>query len=162
MTTQFEQPPFTGIHHLALVTRDLEATTHFYCDVLGMRLIVDRRDKPGRHRVFDLGGGDTLHFWEDPNAEIPTERIPGSPWIPGSMQHIALRVPDAPALRAVQTRLREAGVDVSDPSDIVSIESIYLKDNNGISIEIARWKSDPTGSPPQHDNPLFFSDSAQG
>lgn len=161
MTAQPDQLPFTGIHHLALVTGDLEATTHFYCDILGMRLILSRRDKPGRHRVFDLGGGDTLHFWEEPKAEIFTDPIPGSPWTAGSMQHIALRVPDADALQSLQSRLRAAGVEVSESTDRLSVQSIYLKDNNGIDIEIARWKTDPTGKAPQYDNPLFFSQTEE-
>jgi catechol 2,3-dioxygenase-like lactoylglutathione lyase family enzyme len=108
--------------------------------------------------LFDLGGGDTVHFWEYPQAEIFIDPTPGSPWVPGVMQHVAFRVPNQDALRSVQDRVRAAGVEVSDFREHGSVESIYFKDNNGISIEIARWKVDPTGRAPEYDNPLFFSD----
>jgi len=158
MKTEPQHLPFEGIHHVTLVTQDLNATIRFYCRVLGMRLIIDRHDRPGRHCIFDLGGGDTVHFFEYSKAEIFTEPAPGSPWVRGVMQHVAFRVPNEHALRSVQDRVRAAGIEVTDLRDNFSVESIYFKDNNGIAIEIARWKVDPTGRAPEYDNPLFFSD----
>ena len=32
-------PPWSGFHHIALMTRDLDATIRFYVDVLGMEII---------------------------------------------------------------------------------------------------------------------------
>ncbi len=32
-------PPWSGFHHIALVTRDLDATIRFYRDVLGMEIV---------------------------------------------------------------------------------------------------------------------------
>ncbi|GAC1529367.1 MAG: hypothetical protein NVS2B16_36730 [Chloroflexota bacterium] len=48
--------PFASIHHVNLLTRDLNATIRFYCGVLGMQLVVARHDKPGRHCFLDWGG----------------------------------------------------------------------------------------------------------
>lgn len=158
MSAEPKQLPFEGIHHVTLLTRDLDSTIRFYCGVLEMRLIVARRDRPGRHCIFDLGGGDTIHFFEYPEAEIFTEPAPGSPWVRGVMQHMAFRVQNEHALCSVQQRVRAAGIEVTDIRDNVSAESIYFQDNNGITIEIARWKVDPTGRTPAYDNPLFFSD----
>src|SRR5450759_2206204 len=136
MSAQPQQRPFDGIHHVTLLTRDLDSTIRFYCGVLEMRLIVARQDRPGRHCIFDLGGGDTVHFFEDPEAEIFTEPSPGSLWVQRVMQHVAFRVPNEHALRSVQDRVRAAGIEVTDLRDNVSVESIYVKDNNGITIEI--------------------------
>jgi len=158
MSAEPQQLPFEGIHHVTMLTRDLDSTIRFYSGVLEMRLIVSRRDRPGRHCIFDLGGGDTVHFFEYPKAEIFTESAAGSPWVRGVMQHVAFRVANEHALRSVQDRVRAAGIEVTDLRDNVSAESIYFKDNNGITIEIARWKVDPTGRSPEYDNPLFFSD----
>lgn len=150
--------PFVGIHHVNLLTRDLDSTIRFYCGVLRMRLVIARHDKPGRHCFLDLGGGDTLHFFEYSEAEIFTDPPPGSPWVQGAMQHVAFRVPDEAALCSVQERVRSAGIEVTDVRDNFSVESIYFRDNNGITIEVARWKLDPTGKPAEYDNPLFFTD----
>lgn len=158
MSAEPKQLPFEGIHHVTLLTRDLDSTIRFYCGVLEMRLVVARQDRPGRHCIFDLGGGDTIHFFEYPEAEIFTEPAPGSPWVRGVMQHMAFRVQNEHALCSVQQRVRAAGIEVTDIRDNVSAESIYFQDNNGITIEIARWKVDPTGRTPAYDNPLFFSD----
>lgn len=158
MSAEPQQLPFEGIHHVTLLTRDLDSTIRFYCGVLEMRLVVARQDRPGRHCIFDLGGGDTIHFFEYPEAEIFTEPAPGSPWVRGVMQHMAFRVQNEHALCSVQQRVRAAGIEVTDIRDNVSAESIYFQDNNGITIEIARWKVDPTGRTPAYDNPLFFSD----
>ena len=39
MTEQTIVLPWAGFHHIALVTRDLDATMRFYRDVLGMEII---------------------------------------------------------------------------------------------------------------------------
>ncbi|MAU50709.1 MAG: glyoxalase/bleomycin resistance/extradiol dioxygenase family protein, partial [Actinobacteria bacterium] len=51
----------TGIHHVAYACRDIEATRHFYEDLMGMPLVhteVKREeDSYFRHLFFDTGDG---------------------------------------------------------------------------------------------------------
>jgi len=53
-----------GIHHLALVCKDMNRTVKFYTEVLGMTLTA-RLSLPGgaKHFFFDMGGGNQLAFF---------------------------------------------------------------------------------------------------
>jgi catechol 2,3-dioxygenase-like lactoylglutathione lyase family enzyme len=69
------QPVYTGgVDHLALISSDLEATIHFYTEVIGMRLtrIVQNRDEPTSTHIFlDMGGGNLLAFFDFPEKARP-------------------------------------------------------------------------------------------
>ena len=43
--------PFSGINHLALVTGNMDATTRFYRDVLGCKLVATLGNEIGRAHV---------------------------------------------------------------------------------------------------------------
>ncbi len=62
-------PDWRGVHHLALVTPDMDATVRFYVGVLGMPLVATLRAGPMRHYFFELGPGNTIAFFEVPDAE---------------------------------------------------------------------------------------------
>ena len=60
-SAQDTPPSWQGIHHLALATRDLDATVRFYRDVLGMPVLLEvdlqgarrvRREMPEAIQVF--------------------------------------------------------------------------------------------------------------
>jgi catechol 2,3-dioxygenase-like lactoylglutathione lyase family enzyme len=62
---------FNGIHHLAMVTGDMDGTVRFWRDLLGMRLVAGL-GKPGyRHYFFEISEHDLLAFFEWPDV-IPT------------------------------------------------------------------------------------------
>ncbi len=73
-TTAPAAAPWRGVHHLALVTPDLDATLRFYHDVLGLAVasVAPATALHGRHAVLvgDGGGGRLLHFLEQPDAAI--------------------------------------------------------------------------------------------
>ncbi len=140
-------PTTRGIHHLALTTEDMKATTGFYVDVLGMPLVHAMKVPPGvgigpdnrgnppfeeiRHYFFDMGNDSLLAFFEIPAGEKPaTDRD-----AIGGMQHVAFAVTPA-RFAEIQSRLHEHGIEVDGPVDILpGLRSIYFYDLNGIRLE---------------------------
>jgi len=138
-----------GIHHLALAARDLDATVRFYRDLLGMPVLLEPPARGGpRHLFIDAGGGAALHFWQVPAATVFAQPLrPGPPeFVPGALQHLALKLPDEHALRALQDRLRAAGVTPTDLFQQGSVRLFFFHDNNGLVLEAACWQGDPTAS----------------
>lgn len=87
-----------GVHHVSIMTPDVDAALVFYTDVLGLTVRDDRPD-------FGIGGawldaGDQqVHLVE---GDTPSE----------AGQHFALRVGD---LDGVVAELRAKGLEVADP-----------------------------------------------
>jgi catechol 2,3-dioxygenase-like lactoylglutathione lyase family enzyme len=129
-------------HHLAYVTHDVEATTHFYTRVLGMPLVNAVMDDkipstgapfPYLHIFFRMGDGATIAFFEVPGIPV----LPLAPDHPvyKTFNHVALEVGSRPELDAWEARLREHGVDLIR-HDHGIIDSIYFHDPNGVRLEL--------------------------
>src|SRR3954471_14977137 len=79
-----------GVHHLALICSDVEATIRFYQDVLGFPLVevFENRDYPGStHLFFDIGNGNRIAFFDFPGLGL----APGVEAL-GGVQHVAISV----------------------------------------------------------------------
>lgn len=131
-----ERPPTTvaGVHHLALIARDVEDTIRFYQDLLGFPLVelVENRDYRGSaHFFFDIGNSNLLGFFDFPGHEHPafTETI-------GGVQHLALST-SPEQFAALKTRLDEAGIEYLGPDRGVD-NSLYIRDPNGVQLEFYR------------------------
>ena len=125
-----------GIHHAALICSDVEATIQFYQDLLGFPLVelVENRDYPGSsHLFFDVGNRTLLGFFDFPGLGLQ----PGVESI-GSVQHIAISV-ERERWEQLQRRLDDVGVPYAGPDQGIP-ESMYLKDPDGIQVELL---SDP-------------------
>jgi catechol 2,3-dioxygenase-like lactoylglutathione lyase family enzyme len=142
-----------GVNHLALMTRDLDATVRFYSDVLGLelvkacqtfdvpvirskgKLIHDGGDlKSPRHYFFDLGDGSLLAFFDGgKDAKIPE----GFVRIPGAFHHLSLDLEDEAALLAARREIEARGIAVSDVVDHEFCKSIYLTDPDGRNLELS-------------------------
>jgi catechol 2,3-dioxygenase-like lactoylglutathione lyase family enzyme len=129
---------YTGIHHLALVTGDMEATVRFWRDLLGMRLIAGL-GRPGyRHYFFEIGPHDTVAFFEWPAVEKIPEKDHGVPVAgPAAFDHVSVGVAGDDDLWDLKDRLEAAGFWVSEPIDHGFIHSIYSFDPNQIPIEFS-------------------------
>lgn len=121
-----------GVHHLALICSDMEATIRFYTGVVNMRLtdIIQNRDEPSSTHIFlDMGGGNLLAFFDFPKLG-PGGTARGV----GSMHHVAIKArPEE--YRAILANVKRGGIAF----DIHGTEeegSLYFRDPDGILIEI--------------------------
>lgn len=121
-----------GVHHLALICSDIEATIRFYTEVVNMRVtrIKENRDEPSSTHIFmDMGGGNQLAFFDFPKlgSDVTTRGI-------GSMHHVAIKA-EPEDYQAILANLKQRGI----PYDIHGSEaqgSLYFRDPDNILIEI--------------------------
>lgn len=149
-----------GIHHLALVTTDMDATVRFYDGVLGARLVAHLAGPSFRHYFFEFGPGSTVAFFEYRDSETEPFAKPAGIPDPRAIQfdHLSFNVPDEDALLALRARLKAAGSEVTDVVDHGFLRSIYFTDPNGIALEASWWVIDPTGRPADYSDTRLFSD----
>lgn len=125
-----------GLHHITLVTSNQEVNRRFYTEVLGLRrvkLTVNQDDVFHRHLFYaDEKGttGSAITFFEWP--ELPSGMIG-----PGSPHHLAYSVSNVDALPKWKTWLIAQGVSVTGPYLRDGRISLYLRDPDGVNIEIA-------------------------
>jgi catechol 2,3-dioxygenase-like lactoylglutathione lyase family enzyme len=132
------RPPSSarGVHHVALVCSDVEQTVRFYQEVLGFPLttMFENRDLVGStHFFFDLGGGNTIAFFDLPGVD------PG-PYaeVLGGLHHLAISI-ERSHWEAARARLDEHGVAY----DHVDGTSLYFRGPDGERLELIadplRW-----------------------
>ena len=126
----------TGLHHVTAICRDLDRTTAFYRDVLGLALVdqgVNDDDPDTRHFWFgDAAGtpGTLITFMEYP--QLP-DGVIGA----GSVHHVAFVVESPEEQLAWRDYLRDQGVDCTDVFDRGAFRSIYVRDPDENIVEIA-------------------------
>ncbi len=137
----------TGLHHITLISSDVERSIGFYRDVLGLGVIRDAPsdDDPGvRHVWFgavDGTPGRLLSVMEYPQLPAGVTGL-------GSTHHFALAVDSAEELDAWRTYLLEQGVECSEVFERGGFRSLYLRDPDGHVVEIAtRLLTEPRREP---------------
>jgi catechol 2,3-dioxygenase-like lactoylglutathione lyase family enzyme len=125
-----------GVHHVALLSSDVERTIRFYQDLLEFPLteIFENRDYAGsNHFFFDVGHGNLLAFFDFPGLNLePYEEVLGG------LHHIAISV-DPERWARLRDKLYAAGVGYQEESGT----SLYFDDPDGARIELI---ADPLGS----------------
>ena len=121
-----------GLHHVALICRDVEETIRFYQELIGFPLVelVENRDYAGSsHFFFDIGNRNLLGFFDFPGHDHP-------PWQEtiGNVQHIAISV-GADQFAAAKERMTERGIEYLGPDRGVA-DSLYFRDPNGLGLEL--------------------------
>ncbi len=121
--------PSFVLRHVSLVTRRLAGVLPFYRDTLG--LVARHPDA----RTLTLHPSENspavIRFTEDAHAADPIGAVAG-------LFHIALLVPDRPALAAILARLIERRQPIEGLSDHGVSEAIYLADPDGNGLELYR------------------------
>jgi catechol 2,3-dioxygenase-like lactoylglutathione lyase family enzyme len=124
-----------GIHHLALLSSDVEATIAFYQDLLEFPLteLFENRDYAGStHFFFDIGHGNLLAFFDFPGLDLG-----GYAEVLGGLHHIAISVePD----RWEHLRIKLDAANV--PTVNMSASSLYFRGPDGERLELIK---DPLG-----------------
>src|SRR5207302_1913930 len=128
-------PSARGVHHLALLSSDVERTVRFYQDVLGFPLtdIFENRDYRGsNHFFFDVGNGNLLAFFDFPDLDLgPYQEVLGG------LHHVAISV-ERSTWERLRGKLDAAGI----PYLVESDASIYFRDPDGARLELL---ADPLG-----------------
>ena len=124
-----------GLHHFAIVARDVEETVKFYSGVLGFPLteIFENRDYAGsNHFFFDIGNGNLLAFFDFPGLDV-------GPYaeVLGGLHHVAISVTPEKWTH-LRGKLDAAHVDYI----VESTTSIYFSDPDGARLELL---ADPLG-----------------
>jgi catechol 2,3-dioxygenase-like lactoylglutathione lyase family enzyme len=124
-----------GLHHVALISADVERTVRFYQDVLEFPLteIFENRDYRGSsHFFFDIGQGNLLAFFDLPGLDL-------GPYaeVLGGLHHIAISV-EPQRWEHLKGKLDAAGVAYQAESGT----SIYFRDPDGARLELI---ADPLG-----------------
>ncbi len=151
-------PTWRGVHHLAMVTPDMDATVRFYVGVLGMELVATLRAGPMRHYFFDLGPGNTIAFFEVPGAGTFSKPAGAPTSRTIQFDHVSFAVEDEAALVALQQRLLAAGCEVTPVVDHRVLRSVYFHDPNGIALEASWWTVGAEALAFDPDDDLLFAD----
>ncbi|MBV8235518.1 MAG: VOC family protein [Acidimicrobiia bacterium] len=132
-----------GVHHVALISSDVERTVEFYQDLLEFPLteMFENRDYGGStHFFFDIGNGNALAFFDLPGLDLGAYSE-----VLGGLHHLAISMPPD-RWQHVKDKLDEAGVEYAH----VDGSSLYFRDPDGARLELI---SDPLGE--MYGNPVF-------
>jgi len=131
-----------AFHHVAIATRDLDASHRFYTEAMGFELVhVDvipfLEDGWARHLFYDTGNGELLALWDLHDAGTLGEYDPAISTglgLPNFVNHIAFGAADLDDLEVRKDRLVAQGHDVAR-IDHGWCTSIYANDPSGIMVE---------------------------
>ena len=120
-----------GVHHIALLSSDVEATIAFYQDLLEFPLteLFENRDYQGStHFFFDIGNGNLLAFFDFPGLDLGKYAE-----VLGGLHHLAISVaPDR--WQHLRTKLETAGVLITPMSG----SSLYFSGPDGERLELIK------------------------
>ncbi|MGX9962903.1 VOC family protein [Roseomonas sp. F4] len=130
-TAPYTVAPETRIGHVHLKVADLERGLGFWRDLIGLEV----QQRIGDQAVFLSAGGYHHHIalntWESAGGSPPGFGSTG-------LYHVALLLPDRPALARALKRLVEAGWPLEGASDHGVSEALYLRDPDGNGVELYR------------------------
>ncbi|NKE48737.1 glyoxalase [Roseomonas frigidaquae] len=124
-------PAEARIGHVHLKVAELERSLRFWRDLIGLEV----QQRIGDQAVFLSAGGYHHHIalntWESAGGSPPGFGTTG-------LYHVALLLPDRPALARALKQLVEAGWPLEGASDHGVSEALYLRDPDGNGVELYR------------------------
>ncbi len=132
-----DRPPSSarGVHHVALVSSDVQRTIDFYQGLLEFPLseLFENRDYQGStHFFFDIGIGNQLAFFDLPGLDLGDYAE-----VLGGLHHLAISV-EPERWAHLKAKLDDAGIEYAH----IDGSSIYFRGPDGERIELI---SDPLG-----------------
>ena len=124
-----------GVHHVALISSDVQATIDFYQGLLEFPLseLFENRDYQGStHFFFDIGIGNQLAFFDLPGLDLGDYAE-----VLGGLHHLAISV-EPERWAHLKAKLDDAGVEYAH----IDGTSIYFRGPDGERVELI---SDPLG-----------------
>ncbi len=119
------------LHHVLVLTDDLEATRAFYCDVLDFQ-VVESPPLPFTGFWLSLGGDPCIHVAERSSYMGALAALGLAP-VEGALDHVAFRREDYDALAA---RVEAAGVETATNVVPGMFRQLYVTDPNGVRVEL--------------------------
>jgi len=127
-----------GVHHITIVGSTKQSALDFWQGLLGMPFIFEQPNlgKPDEnHLYFDPGDGRLLTVFTDESRQDAGRLAPREI---GCVEHLAFNVSRA-TFKEAPDRLRARGIEFLE-RDRGFMDSIYLKDANGLKVELACYK----------------------
>lgn len=118
-----------GVHHMALLSSDVERTINFYQGMLGFPLtdLFENRDYEGStHFFFDIGNGNALAFFDFPGLDLGDYGE-----VLGGLHHVAISVTEENWHR-LRGLIVDAGVEIV----LEDRSSIYFMGPDGERLEL--------------------------
>jgi catechol 2,3-dioxygenase-like lactoylglutathione lyase family enzyme len=121
------------VHHVALLSSDVERTIRFYQELLEFPLtdLFENRDYAGStHFFFDIGNGNALAFFDMPGLDLgPYQEVLGG------LHHLAISV-EPERWAHLRAKIDAAGI----PTQHIDGSSLYFSGPDGERVELI---SDP-------------------
>jgi glyoxylase I family protein len=132
------QIPGCGTHHLAVQTRDWDASLHLYRDVLGMPIVAQFGTPERPTLLLDIGDGSHMELFAPLPAAPANDHPDDHP-----LRHIAFTTTDA---RHAVELVRQAGYKITvEPKDVqlgpLHVTLAFFIGPNGETIEFFQVNS---------------------
>jgi len=124
-------PLTIGTHHIGLTVSNLEKSAEFFTSLLGWKEVKRKMDYPA---IFVSDGQIMLTLWavkDEPVCEFDRRKNIG-------LHHIAFTVPDEASLERLHDHLRNNGVRIEFPPELLKpsqAKHMMCYDPSGIRIE---------------------------